>query len=325
MKRIGTGLGRSLRGLVLGWVVIALGVSGCSSGGSAPIAVDPPEKTRIKVGVLPIIDAAPLYLGIQRGLFATEGLTVEPVVINGGAEAIPKLERGQLDLSLGNYVSFLLAGAGGKPFTVAADGFQARKNAFLALRLPSCPITSVADLVGRKIAVNTRSNIIELMVRSVLRTNGVDPNSVKFVPIPFPKMVGALQRHEVDAAVFAEPFIAAAQQALGAQVLFDAASGATADMPIAGYAATRKWAQANPRTFAAFARAMVRAQHLAADRNNVETILPKYLKIDPKTLAVINIGTFPTSLNAVRLQRVADLMMEFNLVRTRPLAASLLE
>ncbi|MBK6871474.1 MAG: ABC transporter substrate-binding protein [Kineosporiaceae bacterium] len=42
------------------------GGSGASSGGV----------TKVSVGVIPIVDVAPLYLGIQKGFFAKAGLEV---------------------------------------------------------------------------------------------------------------------------------------------------------------------------------------------------------------------------------------------------------
>ena len=42
----------------------------------------------------------------------------------------------------------------------------------------------------------------------------------------------------------------------------------------------------------------------------VEEILPTYTKIDAATAAVITLGSFPTTLDETRLQRVADLMLE---------------
>ncbi|MFC7644481.1 hypothetical protein ACFQX6_30085 [Streptosporangium lutulentum] len=65
---------------------------------------------------------------------------------------------------------------------------------------------------------------------------------------------------------------------------------------------------------AAFQRAMTKAMELAADRATVVAIIPKYTTIKPEAAASLAIGGFPTTLNATRLQRVADTMHEYGLL-----------
>ena len=55
-----------------------------------------------------------------------------------------------------------------------------------------------------------------------------------------------------------------------------------------------------------------------ADRTGVlEPILVKYVKIDQGTASLVHISDYPESLDAVRLQRVADLMKQFNVIKDR--------
>lgn len=56
-------------------VLLATGCGG-SSGGSTPQA-----KATVTVGVLPVIDAAPLEIAIKNGYFTQQGLTVETVSV----------------------------------------------------------------------------------------------------------------------------------------------------------------------------------------------------------------------------------------------------
>ena len=39
------------------------------------------ELTTIAVGVVPVVDVAPLYLGIDQGFFEEEGLDVQPATL----------------------------------------------------------------------------------------------------------------------------------------------------------------------------------------------------------------------------------------------------
>ena len=77
---------------------------------------------------------------------------------------------------------------------------------------------------------------------------------------------------------------------------------------------TAKFAEANPKTIAAFARAVERGAKDATNRKLVEQTIPTYTTIDKQTAALLDLPLYPTSLDAKRLQRVADLMQQFGLL-----------
>lgn len=292
----------------LGLVVVAL-ASGCGGSGSSATEFEALEKTKIKVGVLPIVDTAPVYVGIENGVFAAEGLTVEPVVLNQSTDALPMLRQGELDFAFGNYVNFFKAHAADKAeLRVQAEGYQTTPGVFVIAAMPDSSVRSPEDLAGKKVGVNILDNISTLTTNEALRAYGVDPGSIKYKVVPFPDLEQALESRSVAAAFLVEPFTSHAQQRLGVRIVMDNASGPTADFPVGGYFSAEEFAKDNPQTAAAFRRAMQKAQALAAERRKVEEVLPTYTKIDPKTASMITIGTFPTSLNSTRLQRVADLM-----------------
>lgn len=286
-------------------------LSACSAPGSdrAPAA---PEQPRLRVGVLPIVDVAHLQRAAAAGYFAAEGLTVDLVTVQGGAQALPRLVSGDLDLAFANYVSVLQAQSrGAGDFRFVDGGYDAGPNSLLIMTRPGSAVRSARDLAGKKIAVNTLGNIIELTARSALETAGVDPGSVTFVPVAFPDMTGALRSGQADAAFVVEPFITQAALSSGAITVIDAGSGATARIPLGGVAVTAAFATEHPGTVAAFRRALARAQADLADRGVVEKLLPTYTKITPDTAALIALGTWPRTLDRVRLQRDVDLMRQY--------------
>lgn len=277
------------------------------------------EQTSLQVGVLPIVDVAALHRANTAGYFQQEGLTVELIQIQGGAVAVPQLVSGDLDMTWSNWTALFQAQAQGVgDFKLINAGYEAGPNTFLIMTPPGSAIRTPQDLAGKRIAVNTFRNIVELTARSALVTNGVDPNGVQFVDIPFPDMIPALQNGQIDAAVLLEPFITQAATGFGAVSVLDAASGPTDGIPIAGVGVTAGFAEENPNTVAAFQRALDKAQADLADRSVVEETLPTYSSITADTASLLNLGTWPTSLDATRLQRVADLMREFG-VLTEPL------
>ncbi|MFC9973356.1 ABC transporter substrate-binding protein [Spirillospora sp. NPDC127200] len=301
--------------------VLALALAATAAcGGDEPKSANGLEKSEITIGTMPVGDTAPLQLAISKGLFKAEGLKVKTQVIAGGSQAVPKLKGGQLDISFGNYVSLFSAAAKNdfKP-KVLAEAFQSGPKTHVLLVPKDSKIQSVKDLAGKKIGVNTKRNISTLLVRAAAKPAGVELDEDKnFVEIAPPAMEAALKSKSVDAVQAIEPFGTQIQSSLGARLLADMSTGPTADFPIAGYASSEKFATDNPKTVAAFQRAMAKAQGMAADRKVVQDILPSYAKgIDAKVAGTMSFGTYPTSLSATRLQRVADVMQQFKYVDTR--------
>lgn len=274
------------------------------------------ERRRITVGAMPIVDSAAVFLALDDGLFKAEGLEVRTEIIDGGAAGVPRLDR-DLDLTFGNYVSHILAHSEERRLRIVADGYQAASSqgALALMVAPDTKIRTPADLRGHTVAINTRDNVVHLTTLSMLSVYRVDEDDVTFVEVPFPEMEDALKKGKVDAAVTVEPFITGMQRAFGAVQLADVTSGPTEALPIAAYASTASWAERHPNTTAAFVRAITRASQACADRNVVAALLPKYTKIDKQTAALVSIGAFPTSLNPIRVQRVADLMYRFGVLK----------
>jgi NitT/TauT family transport system substrate-binding protein len=298
-------------------LVAALGLTACGGGKSSSSEAGP-EKTRITVGTLPVPDAAPLFIAIQRGFFKAEGLTVKPELIQSSPLATPKLVAGTMDFSLLNYVStFSIQEKGAVKFKLVADAFESSANGFLVLTPQDSDIREPEDLAGKKIAEPALSGIGTLAVAATLKNHGLDQSKVTFVAMPFPNMEAALKAGAVDAAWVTEPFITSMQKNLAARTVADTMSGPMADFPIAGWGTVAPYTSKYPKTVAAFQRAMDKAQQIAAgDRKVVQEILPSYTQIDPHTASLISLGTYPTSLNPTRLQRVADVMQQFGYLHT---------
>ncbi|MFB9906003.1 ABC transporter substrate-binding protein [Allokutzneria oryzae] len=300
-------------------VTTGCGLLGGGTSGSPGDAAAGLEQTRIKVGAMPIIDYAPMHLAIRNGYFRDEGLDVETVNIAGGETSVTGLVSGELDVTFGNWMSFFAAQAKGvADLRLVADGYQSRPHNFVVVVPQGSAISRPEDLAGKKIAVTIRGAITELLAKAALDANSVQQSGVSYVEVPFPAMPAALKARQVDAAVMVEPFITHAERSIGALPVLDVAQGATADFPISGYATTAALVRDKPKTVAAFRRALLRGQREAADRAKVEQVLPTFAKIDKATASLVHLGSFPTRLDAVRIQRVADLMAVHGLL-PRPL------
>ena len=86
---------------------MATAISGCGGDNSAEKSKE--GRTKVMVGVIPIADVAPLYLGVKKGFFKAEGLDVEAKPIQGGAAAIPAVVANEIQFAFGNAISDLQA------------------------------------------------------------------------------------------------------------------------------------------------------------------------------------------------------------------------
>jgi NitT/TauT family transport system substrate-binding protein len=303
----------------IGGLAVALAAAACSSSSAA--TVPPPaglEKTQLTVGVLPVLDTAGLFLAIKNGYFKQEGLNVTTEPVAKSTDAIPEMLRGKVDLIAGaNYVSFFQAQQGGMAsLKLLANAAECSTDTFDVMALPSSGIKTPADLAGKTIAVNVQNNIQTLLTDTSLRAANVNPATVRYKVVPFPKMAAALQSHQVDAISAVEPFITEAELSDGAGTILSDCTGPTANLPISGYFATQAWTGKYPNTARAFQTALDRGQALAdSSRAAVEQILPSYIKLASGEPALVNFGQFGTTLNTTQLQRVANLMFSGGLVR----------
>lgn len=277
----------------------------------------PLEKTTINLGVLPAIDSSGVQIAIERGLFEAEGLTVKTQELQSGAASIEKLNNGELDMSFGNWVSFIQAQQKKLiDLRFIGEAYLSTPNSnFVLVTTPDSGISSVKDLEGQPIAVNAPHNINELLIRAVFEANDVKFDANMLTPMAFPAMAQALQTGQVKAASFIDPWTVDAQKNVGGKVVVDlTGQGPTKDFPVSGYATTAKFAKDNPNTVAAFQRALLKGQQLAGDRKNVEEALPKFAKMPAETAAIVRYGTFPTSIDAKRIQRVSDLLTTYQMM-----------
>ena len=303
--------------MVITLVGLATLGAGCTSGSGSSNQSGSPEKTSIVVGAVPAADTAGLYIAQQQGFFAAEGLHVKIVPIISAELAISKQLAGGYDVTLGNYVSYIQADAEhGAGLRIIAEGSVMQATNQEIVTLPGSRIVSLPGLRGATLAVNVPNNIGTILIGSALEADGLSIRNVRLVAIPFPLMVAALKDHKVQAAWLPEPFLSLAEQQIGARGMLDLDQGSVAGFPVVGYAVTRAYEQRYPRTVAAFIRALERGQAMAdSSRATVEKAAEAFLGMSPQTAAVMALPAFPLGVDRIRLQRVADAMQQFGLLK----------
>ena len=266
---------RGIRGSLIAAAAASLLVlTSCGGGDDAPTdteqeaAQDGGELTQISVGVIPIVDVAPIYLGVQEGIFEEHGLDVELTLAQGGAAIIPAIQSGDFDFGFSNMTSLVIAKSQGLPLQLVAPGPPTTGEPgsdFSSLLVPEdSEAESIVDLEGQRVAVNTLNNINDTVLKEGMRQEGGERDSMELVEVAFPDMGGQLESGNVDAIMAVEPFATLAKNA-GAREIYSPYAQPIEDLMIAGYFTNTDKIENDPELVDSFIAAMKESQQFAED------------------------------------------------------------
>lgn len=137
---------------------------------------------------------------------------MEPVRFQGTPQMITALATGELEIANLAFSTLALAvqNAGMEDLRIISDEFQDgvggyHTNEFFVLK--DSPIKTVKDLKGRVIATNAAGSAVDIVMRAMLRKNGVDDKKdVTWVEVNFPNMRAMLAEKKVDLIPAVLPF-----------------------------------------------------------------------------------------------------------------------
>ena len=279
---------------------IAKSESGIATGTGIPI--------KIRVALLNVVDTAPFYRALDQGYFRDEKVEVEIDKVRGGPDAVKELVEGKVDLAFTSYPAAFTAQVNRvADLRIAAAAYTTRNSHLMLMGPADGSFTHASQVPGKRIAVVGTGSISDIGTSSALREAEVDPGSVNWVPMSMDDMGAALSRGEVDGAVMAEPYVTRAEKA-GAIPVLDVTLGRTAFLPLSGWFVTAERANAYPEAVQAFQRALARGVADVQRRDLRDSVLVKYLGVDPGYVDDVRIATYPDKLDVTELQKVADLM-----------------
>jgi NitT/TauT family transport system substrate-binding protein len=181
----------------------------------------------VKVGVIGIAAESGIYIALEKGYFAAEGLDVELSPFRGGAEQMPLLATGGLDFGAGgpepSVFNAVMRDAGVKIVgpNVLLDERSASSALIVRSQLKdSGQVQSGRDLAGRTVALNTEGGSVQVYLDRILANAGLTLSDVRVVALPFADMMPAMANGAVDAAWQVEPFITIGGRQGISQVLY---------------------------------------------------------------------------------------------------------
>ncbi|MCW6009794.1 ABC transporter substrate-binding protein [Micromonospora sp. CPCC 205371] len=267
--------------------------------------------TTVTVGVIPIVDVAPIYLGKEKGFFASRGIDLTMESGQGGAAIVPGVVSGQFQFGFSNVTSLMIAQTKKVPIKIVANGVASTGQAgadFGGVTVKGdSPIQSAKDLAGKKVAVNTLQNIGDTTVRESVRKAGGDPKSIQFTEIAFAQMPAALAAGQVDAAWVVEPSLSAIKAQGGRVVAWNYVDAAP-NLTVATYFASTKLIQDDPDLVKRFTEAINESLAYAdAHPDEVREVLGTYTKIDPEVVETLTLPKWPTEINKASIETLAQL------------------
>lgn len=289
------------------------------------------ELITVRATSLPLLDNGPYFYALRNGIFEEHGIEVEDITSAGGALGIPAMIGGEVDLVFSNTISVLLAASEGLPVRIVAATNEnipegAGDEDFVAIVAgPDSGVSSPADLAGKRMSVNTLNNINWLYTRAWLREQGVDPDSVELVELPFPEQVPAVLENQVAATMIGAPF---------RQQLVDAGASelgfpyrVSERVLVANYVTSQAYADANPEVVTAFRAAMAQANAEVSDPANRDAVLTLFEEITRIPRDILEQVTFPVFVadpDPAVIQSMGELMVAEGLLSAIPEIAPLI-
>lgn len=271
----------------------------------------------LKLGFMPLLDAAPLIVAQELGLYKAEGLNVSLVRESSWATIRDKVAFAILDgahmlapipfastLGLGSVrkpmLTALSLGLNGNAITVSKALSSALTDIGGARPQPDTPTEWAQRLRDLTRGKGSRSRPITLaivhphsmhhfLLRTWLKSGGVNPEQdLNIVVVPPPMMVSALEQGDIDGFCVGEPYNGVAQRKGLGDILLTGYD-VWPDAPEKVFGVTQQWAAERAETHHLLIRALIRAcQWLDSpeNRNDISELLcqPDYLGLDRDTL-----------------------------------------
>lgn len=199
--------------------VLAAGFASAALGSTASVFAQAPARV-LRVG------HQKGWLSILKGRGTLEkrlaplGVSVTWTEFNAGPVQLEALNVGSIDFGDVGEAPPIFAQAAGAPLVYA--GATVPRPKLEAVIVPKgSTLRSVADLKGKRVALNKGSNVHYFLVK-LLEKQGLAYGDVQTIFLAPPDARAAFEKGAIDAWVIWDPFLAAAQKTLDARLLVDA-------------------------------------------------------------------------------------------------------
>jgi NitT/TauT family transport system substrate-binding protein len=303
-------------------LTLAFGACGGDDEGGSEAAGGGGEVTKVKVGVLPISNVAPLYVGMKQGFFKEEGIEIEPVPAQSGNEIVTAMVSGDLQFGFLGFVPMMAAVSKGLPLQVVASsdtGAETAKDEWTVIVVgKDSPIKEVGDLAGKTIAVNALKGVGEVDVKAALDKRGVDPDSIKLLEVPFPEMPAALEADRFDAIWAPEPFLTSVLSEGGREIEAPLTTLGP-NYPNGTYSVTKKQLADDEDVVDGFTRAINKSMEYATQNPDAaRATIPTFTKIPADVAEKIRLPLWPVPIDTAKVTELGEYAVKYGVVDKAP-------
>ncbi len=265
------------------------------------------EKTKLKVGFVPITCATPIIMAHPLGFYAKYGLDVDVIKTAGWAVARDKSLAKEYDAShmLTPMPLAMSMGAGSTATPYLMPAVENINGQAIVLHVDHKDKRDPKDWKGFKFGVPFEYSMHNFLLRYYVAEHGLDPDKdIQIRVVPPPEMVANLRAGNLDGYLSPDPFN---QRAVWEKVGF--IHTLTKDIweghPCCAFACSKEFATTNPNTYGALLRAIIDATHYSQKHEHraeiAKAIAPKnYLNQPEPVIAQVLSGRFADGLGGVQ-------------------------
>ncbi|WP_019141591.1 sulfonate ABC transporter substrate-binding protein [Noviherbaspirillum massiliense] len=246
---------------------------------------------------------------------AEQGIEVKWIEFPAGPQLLEGLNVGSIDFGTVGEAPPIFAQAAGANLVYVANEPPAPLGEAIVVPKGS-PLKTVADLKGKKVALNKGSNVHYLLVKA-LEKAGVDYKDINTVFLTPADARAAFERGSVDAWVIWDPFLAAAERQIGARIVVDG-KGLVSNHQF--YLAARPYAEANRTTLQTIIEELAKVDDWGRQNyREVAAILAGQIGLEPAIVELAaqrySYGIRPVSAEVIHeQQKIADVFAGLKLI-----------
>ena len=236
-------------------IVVAILLSGLIAA-CAPAAA--PEDPTLKIAVLPILDALPMYVADAQGYFTAAGIKVEFVPVASAAERDQLMQAGQADGMINDLISTVLYNKDTQKIAIVRFARTASpdQSQYSIVASKASGFTKPEDLKGVEIGIS-EGTVIAYTTDRLLQHAGLTRDDIKTTNVPkIPDRLQLLSEGKMMAANMPEPFATLAEQSGAVRIIDDRSLPEIGTSEISFSVATLK---ARPETVKKFLAAIDKA------------------------------------------------------------------
>jgi nitrate/nitrite transport system substrate-binding protein len=265
------------------------------------------EKTKLKVGFIPITCATPIIMAHPMGFYAKQGLDVEVVKTAGWAVIRDKTLNKEYDAAhmLSPMPLAITLGAGATPQPYTMPAVENINGQAITLSIKHKDKRDPKQWKGFKFAVPFDYSMHNYLLRYFVAEHGLDPDrDIQIRAVPPPEMVANLRADNIDGFLAPDPVN---QRAVydGVGFIHVLSKEIWDGHPCCAFAASREFVTTMPNTYRALLKAVLSAAAMARQPQNrkqiAEAIAPaNYLNQPVTVVEQVLTGTFADGLGNVR-------------------------